>query len=144
MTVREMRSEDMEQVTKLAGQLGYPSTVAEMSTRFQKMSESKSHALFVATEMGTNVLGWLQVNCEADTLISEPRAEITALVVDESARGQNIGKLLLERAERWAKDNLLQLVRVRSNVKRTDAHRFYLREGYEIQKSWHLFVKELK
>ncbi len=142
MEIREMRHGDIEEVTKLAQQLGYPNTREEIENRFDAVSRSGDHALFVACEV--DVVGWAQINREAATLLSDPRAEITALVVDEAARGQNIGKLLLAHAERWAKGRSLHIVRLRSNVKRTDAHRFYLREGYDIQKSWHLFVKELK
>jgi GNAT superfamily N-acetyltransferase len=71
-------------------------------------------------------------------------ADIGALVVDTKVRNQGIGASLMTTAEKWATDRNLKLMRVRSNMKRTDAHRFYQRQGYEIVKSWHLFTKALK
>lgn len=138
----DMQLEDIEQVTKLAEQLGYPCTPQQMTSRFSLLHKHADHGLFVVKE-DARVLGWVHVNRDSASLLSEPRAEVTALVVDESMRGQKIGSLLLQKAEAWAKSQGLALVRLRSNLKRTEAHRFYLREGYQIQKSWHLFVKEI-
>lgn len=138
----DMQLEDIAQVTKLAEQLGYPCTIEQMTSRFSFLHKHPDHGLFVVRE-DARVLGWVHVNRDSASLLSEPRAEITALVVDESERGKKIGILLLQKAEAWAKSQGLSLVRLRSNIKRTDAHRFYLRENYKIQKTWHLFVKEL-
>lgn len=138
----DMQLEDIEKVTKLAKQLGYPSTPEQIRERFAAIHKHPDHGLFVVRE-DDRLLGWVHVNRDSASLLSEPRAEITALVVDETERGKKLGTLLLQKAETWAKSQDLTLVRLRSNLKRTDAHRFYLREGYEIQKTWHLFVKEL-
>jgi GNAT superfamily N-acetyltransferase len=64
-------------------------------------------------------------------------------VVDEKLRGLGLGAALVKAAEDWAKEKKLSLVRVRSNIIRESAHRFYQREGYHIKKSWHLFTKAL-
>jgi len=77
------------------------------------------------------------------SLIEEPHAEVAALVVNENFRGHGIGKSLLQAAETWAKEKQVKLIRLRSNVKRTDAHRFYLKEGYETSKASNLFTKLL-
>ncbi len=63
--------------------------------------------------------------------------------VDESSRGHGIGKALLVAAESWALGNQLLLVRIRSNLIRSDAHQFYQKQGYSVKKSWHLFTKSL-
>lgn len=93
--------------------------------------------------LGHQVVGWIQVNKEAQSILSEPRVEVSALVVDESYRGHGIGKALLVAAERWAIENQLLLVRIRSNLIRSDAHQFYQKQGYSVKKSWHLFTKSL-
>jgi len=89
------------------------------------------------------VLGWIHLTVETPSLLGEPRADVSGLIVDESHRGSGIGKALLHAGEAWAKSKGLTLIRIRTNTKRTDAHRFYGREGYAIQKSWHLFTKEV-
>lgn len=142
MKIQEMKLDDLTQVTKLAAQLGYPFPLDEIRERFAEVSGSPVHKLYVARD-GDLVCGWIQVCKERETLLSEPRAEITALVVDEAVRGQGTGRLLVRAAEDWALANDLRLIRLRSNVIRDEAHQFYKRVGYEEKKRWCLFVKEL-
>jgi GNAT superfamily N-acetyltransferase len=54
---------------------------------------------------------------------------ISALVVDEGARGGGIGALLLAAAERGRSPGRSQL-ELSSSLKREGAHRFYLAQGY--------------
>jgi PhnO protein len=56
---------------------------------------------------------------------------ITALVVGEAARGHGVGRALVAEAERRLEVLGCALVEVTSNQKRTDAHDFYRRLGYE-------------
>ncbi len=53
------------------------------------------------------------------------------MVVDGALRGQGIGAELVAAAERLLAERGCQLVEVTSNLRRTDAHRFWEREGYE-------------
>ncbi len=138
-----MQSVHLNQVTLLSDQLGYPCTINEITKRFYEISKSSRHALFVAIDDKNNVCGWIQVNQEMATLVADERAEISALIVDEKMRGKNIGSLLVKEAENWALTQKLSFMRVRSNITRDKAHRFYLREGYTLAKSWHLFTKSL-
>lgn len=137
-----MKFEDLEQVTVLAAQLGYPFSLEEIRNRFFEVSVSPMHKLYVAKDADV-VTGWIQVCKERETLLSEPRAEITALVVDETVRGKGTGRLLVRAAEAWAQSQGLKLMRLRSNVKRNESHEFYKRVGYEEQKRSCLFVKGL-
>ena len=57
--------------------------------------------------------------------------EIQELVVLPQMRGLNVGKQLLEWAEAEARLNGASLMELSSGKVRTDAHRFYQREGYE-------------
>jgi GNAT superfamily N-acetyltransferase len=129
--IRHMKSEDLEAVTLLAVQLGYPNTVQDMKARFKRIEALPGYGLFVAKSAEGAVIGWAQINQEAEAILNEAKAELTALVVDEKYRGQGIGSALLKRAEEWAKGNGLALIRLRSSNHREGAHRFYLREGYE-------------
>ena len=77
------------------------------------------------------------------SLLSDQGADIGALVVSAEARSHGIGKLLLAEGEFWARSKGFKSLWVRSNTKRTNAHRFYQREGYRFVKSWNLFTKDL-
>ncbi len=142
MQITEMQPNDLEQVAALASQLGYSCSLNDLRRRYGLIQPRPSHALLVAKK-GTQVLGWIHLTIETPSLLGEPRADVSGLVVDEACRGRGIGKALLQAGEAWAKSKGLSLVRIRTNTKRTDAHRFYGREGYAIQKSWHLFTKEV-
>ncbi len=143
MVIVEMEMSDLEKVSQLAAQLGYPEPIEKIQTRFAQVKKLTTHQLYVAKNDENSVLGWILINKTSATILAEPGAEITALVVDESYQNKGVGAALIKKAEAWAKANELSLVRVRSNVIRTDAHRFYQRNGYSLKKSWHLFVKEL-
>lgn len=144
MKIEKMGAEDLVEVTLLAEQLGYPNSIEDIKTRFQSLQDSQDYALFVAKNDSGKVIGYIQINREIHTLVAAPRAEVAALVVNQTERSKGIGSALLKRAEGWAKTKNLGLVRIRSNVKRTDAHRFYQRNGYQIPKSWHLFTKNIE
>ena len=66
---------------------------------------------------------------------------IEGLVVDRTYRGRGIGKLLLTRAEEWARANGCLLVRLRSTAARIDAHLFYEHLGYVKVKTQFSFAK---
>ena len=142
MQIGEMRLEDLERVTVLAAQLGYAYSYEVIRERFAEVSVSSLHKLLVARVDGS-VCGWVQVCKERETLLSDPRAEITALVVDETVRGKGVGRKLVRAAEEWALGQGLRLMRLRSNVIRTEAHEFYRRVGYVEQKLSCLFVREI-
>lgn len=57
--------------------------------------------------------------------------EIQELVVMPQARGLNVGHKLLAWAEEEARRAGAEMTELSTSVKRHDAHRFYLREGYE-------------
>jgi GNAT superfamily N-acetyltransferase len=60
-----------------------------------------------------------------------PVGRIPVLVVAEDARGQNIGRMLVEAVEQWCRDEGCQLIEVTSNDRRAAAHAFYRHMGYE-------------
>jgi GNAT superfamily N-acetyltransferase len=64
--------------------------------------------------------------------------------VDEAHRGTGIGKALLKRAETWARDQGHRVLRIRSNVVRTEAHAFYESMGYGHTKTSNVFVKDIE
>lgn len=141
--IEKMTFADLQNVAHLAAQLGYPHSLSEIQSRFLKMVNHSSYALFVSKDESGKITGYVQVNREPNTLLAGDRAEVSAMVVDSGLRSKGIGKALLAHAERWAKENELGLMRIRSNVNRMEAHKFYEKQQYQIKKSWHLFSKNL-
>ena len=140
--VRPAKESDAEALAHLACELGYPTTASQVLERLCAVKGDDSRETFVAADDRGKILGWIQV-AEARSLESEPRAEITGLVVDSRHRGAGIGQQLVEQGEAWARAKGFEVIGVRSNVTRERAHSFYQRLGYAVVKSQKVFRKPL-
>lgn len=140
--IRRARIEDADGIAALCGQLGYPTTAAEGTERLRAVLAHDDMAVFVAEADGA-VVGWIHMfGCER--LESDPSAEIGGFVVADGHRGLGVGAELIAAGEQWAKERGYELVRVRSNVIRERAHRFYQRAGYVLSKRQAVFTKNLE
>jgi GNAT superfamily N-acetyltransferase len=140
--VRRARLTHAKRVAELSGQLGYPATEKQMKGRLRDVIKDRDAACFVALSRDGGLIGWIHVSC-TPLLEVEQRAEVNGLVVDEAARSQGAGALLLVAGERWAGGKRCRSMSVRSNVLRERAHGFYLRNGYEHYKTQKAFRKGL-
>jgi len=139
VSVRKMETGDAEVVAGLIVQLGYARSVDEVVGWIEGL-EPERGAAFVAC-LGDEVVGWIEVSTQVH-LQYEPYALIGGLVVNDEVRGRGIGRLLCERAEAWAWEQGVGAMRVTSRSTRPDAHRFYLRDGYETVKTSVVFEKK--
>jgi GNAT superfamily N-acetyltransferase len=135
-----MTPEDLGEVARLSGELGYPLDSSEALRRFQALSPS-AHGLFVA-EADHRVLGWIHVTAE-ETLTDEPKSVIDALIVDESTRSRGIGRRLVAEGETWAAARGHKTLRVRTRITRDRAHHFYRKAGFALDKTQHVFDKDV-
>lgn len=137
--------EDADALAELAGQLGYPVTTPEMRDRIAAIQcQDATAEIWIARNGGEEkILGWIHLAREPLSALVPAKAEILALVVDQAERGKGIGSTLVKFAEIWAKERGILTVRVRSNIARKEAHRFYQREGYSLGKTSHVFTKDL-
>ena len=140
-SIRPATTDDAAAIATLSGQLGYPATEEEIRGRLRTLEAGGSTEVLVAESEG-HIDGWIAVRADL-SLETGPFAEIVGLVVDESARGKGIGATLVAAAEDWAKEHGHTRIRVRSNVVREAAHRFYERLGYRTKKQQQVFDKDL-
>ena len=141
VAIRPARGGDAEDLARLSTQLGYPMTARDAGTRLDAIADHADHVLLVA-DAGAGVAGWLQVSLPR-IFESPPVAEIAGLVVDEACRGGGIGAALVAAAADWARGHGCRALRVRTNVIREGALRFYEREGFGRIKSQHVLEKAL-
>ena len=134
---------DAPQIAQLCQQLGYPASLVEIQRRLSQIVGEEQHALYVAEAAGGRVLGWIH-GYVCHLVEVEPHVEIGGLVVDEDYRRSGIGRLLVGEIENWAAAKGCSAMRLRSNVVRKDAHRFYVNLGYEIVKRQLAFRKVLR
>lgn len=140
--IRPVLAGDATALAELSGQLGYPSTPADITHRLDDMAANPHAAVLVAVASGERVVGWVQVERVA-SLATSDSAHIGGLVVDEAHRSGGIGALLLAAAEEWARRHGARSMSVASRIVRERAHRFYERAGYRLRKTSHTFVKPL-
>jgi GNAT superfamily N-acetyltransferase len=142
LKIRRAKNSDAPRLASLAGQLGYPTTPAQLRERFRRIHPASQHAIFVAESAKDGVIGWLHVSRQP-LLEEELRAEVNGLVVADGQRSLGAGARLLAAAEEWASKRGCKGMSVRSNVIRERAHKFYERNGYEHYKTQKSFRKPL-
>lgn len=140
--LRPMQAGDAGEVAELTCQLGYGVTPAEVIERLAQVVGDPDHQVLVAEAGEGRLLGWVHVH-GSRLIEAEPAAEIGGLVVAEDARRAGVGRALLAATEEWAIQSGHRLVRVRSNVVREGAHRFYEALGYVVAKTSYTFERTL-
>lgn len=142
ISIRPARGDDVAALAELSTQLGYPADADTLRLRLTGVRDQGVGEIFVAADAQDRVLGWTHVVPRLH-LEESPFAELAGLVVGDGARGAGVGAVLLHAAEQWARQHGFTHFRVRSNVVRERAHRFYLREGYVERKRQVVFDKPL-
>ena len=139
--IRPARAGDAFALADLSAQLGYVVDADEIAERLARVRAQGMGEVFVA-EVDARVVGWTHVVPRLQ-LEDPAHAELAGLVVAEGARGARVGAALLAAAEGWARAQRFTLLRVRSNVVRERAHRFYERAGYCRVKQQAVFHKSI-
>jgi GNAT superfamily N-acetyltransferase len=87
-------------------------------------------AVLVAERDGA-VVGCLSTSVMRVLHRPAPVGRISMMVVDEALRSQGIGAALVREAERVLAEQGCYMIEVTSHVRRTEAHRFYEKLGYD-------------
>jgi GNAT superfamily N-acetyltransferase len=90
--------------------------------------EDPSAAVLVAEHRG-ELLGLCTAYLDLNSVRFGPRCWVEDLAVSPEYRSQGVGKALLDRAKEWARERGGTHLELDSADSRTDAHRFYEREG---------------
>lgn len=141
MIIRDAVLKDASAIVDLLKQLEF-----EKSTGFieNRLTQTKDKSLYrnLVVEIDEKIVAlmtihfWIQIGLEGKT------CTISFFVVDKDIRSQGIGKYMEEYCTKLAKGNGCSNVEVYSSEKRTDAHRFYERQGYKHMEKF--FIKELE
>ncbi len=126
--VRAASRADAPAVRELLAELGYP-TSGDLDSRLRRWTSPPERRLLLAVET-TDVLGLLALATTPRLESDRWWAQVVALVVSSSVRGQGVGTALVQRAETLSADAGCDAVIINSSRARTDAHAFYKRLGY--------------
>jgi len=140
-TIRPAAAADAAVLAELATELGYSTSPNEMAARLATIGPDAT--VLVACEPLDRVVAWGHVEVRR-TLVEPLSAQVMGLVVAEDSRSAGIGLGLLSALEAWAIARECARMLVGTRVTRERAHRFYEREGYELLKTSHFFVKPLQ
>jgi GNAT superfamily N-acetyltransferase len=141
VSIRRLSVDDAEAAAGLSGQLGYSCSAEDLRERIEELSRTADRVAFAAVTAG-QIIGWIDAAMERH-LQYAASAVIGGLVVREDMRGLGVGKRLCLEVEEWARSKSVPVVRVRSQIKREAAHRFYLRDGYRKVKTSFVFEKSV-
>lgn len=140
--IRPARLEDAAAIAALAGELGYPASADDIARRLRNLLDRPEEQVLVAELVPGGVVGWIH-GSEEFLLEYDRRALILGLVVGEAHRARGVGRELVAAVEAWAGGRGMDLIGVRSNVVREEAHPFYERLGYRRVKTQHAYRKAL-
>ncbi len=128
-TVREVRPGDRGAMLRLLAELGYPSDAEIMERRLGRIEHEPSVQVLVAERDGAVIA---LVSLHVLHLIERPPlGRLSAIVVGEPLRRSGVGRALIERVEREARDAGCDRLEVTSGEWREDAHAFYRALGFE-------------
>lgn len=131
--VREAAPADAEEVIRLFVQLGHPQPDGSAASRLAAFYAAGDRVLVAASSHSLHdgkLLGAATLHVTPELHRAGPIGRMTAVVVDEPARGRGIGRMLIKAAETYFAEHGCAMVEVTSNKKRLDAHRFYEQLGY--------------
>ena len=129
--IRPAAAADALTIGRLLDQLGYPNDASEIPGRIERLHARPGTAVLVAEDESGELLGVVTVHLFDALHATEPAAWLTALVVEEKARGQGVGSALVARAEQWAIEHGAHRISLTSALHRERAHEFYKARDYE-------------
>lgn len=131
VTTRDSSRKDIPELAALTVGLGYPTTRKEMAERMKAFVSNPDYKTIVA-EKDNKVIGYigmLRINYWEK---NGCYIKIQTLVVKETARKTGAGKILINCAEKWARENNADLLALTcgNKAEREAAHKFYPKMGF--------------
>ena len=139
IAIRQISQGDIKIVQQLMYELGYPLDEKELLFNINMINQK--NGIILVAELGRNVVGCLSAVINV-TLAEGMFGEIVSLVVSKEYRGSGIGKCLVKQAENWLKPKV-EKIRIRANIVRLEAHKFYKALGYKEVKTQISFIKSV-
>jgi GNAT superfamily N-acetyltransferase len=127
--IRDAEDRDAPAIASLCAQLGYPTPAEAVGPRIDRV-RADGQARVVVAVVEDAALGFATVHLRSTINHEAPIGQLTLLVVDEQARGQGIGRMLVAESEAWARGRGCKRFVVTTALRRADAHTFYERLGY--------------
>lgn len=127
--IRSTTTDDIAPIALMCQELGYSTSEQDVQERLRRFEQDTERVVYVAYLPDESIIGCIHAYV-SESLLTGRRAEIDGLIVNEPHRRCGAGRLLMQSAEQWAKEQGCDSVYVRSNIVRQEAHIFYQKIGY--------------
>jgi predicted N-acetyltransferase YhbS len=130
VTIREAQEADAVALAELLTELGYPSKISFARKHIRRSQAFHNQSVILVADHLKAVVGFVAMN--RFEVLPYPYAwlRITAMCVTADHRHTGIGRALEASTRRMAASLDCSCIEVTSNIRRTDAHRFYKKLGY--------------
>jgi GNAT superfamily N-acetyltransferase len=136
LQIREAAAGDLPALLKLYGQLGMDDgqvlALEKAEQIFLRIGNYPDYRIYLAEQGGKPVGTFALLIMDNLGHLGAPSAILEDVVVDESCRGQGIGQLMMAFATSLCREKGCYKFFFSSNIKRSEAHRFYENLGFEI------------
>ncbi|MDW0116804.1 GNAT family N-acetyltransferase [Sporosarcina thermotolerans] len=129
--IREVQQTDYKDLVELMSELGYPTTLEELTKRMELLRKNVDYEALVVVK-NNQVIGFAGL-CKALAFeFTGIYVRIIAFVVSSKQRKQGIGTMLLKACEEWAIQQGAVAMTLNSGNRdeRQTAHIFYTSNGY--------------
>lgn len=132
MIIRKCELSDIAGVYELIkNELGYLNiTENDVLKRFILMNSLGDYNVLIAENNGV-VCGFISTVKEISLEVDGEFLRVIGLAVKEKYQRSGIGSALLRAVEKSALEHKFGVITLSSNFKRTDAHKFYEKQGYK-------------
>jgi N-acetylglutamate synthase-like GNAT family acetyltransferase len=130
MKIRPAQLTDKNAIIELLSQMDYPNTESFIEQKLIYLLNDKSEFIAVM-EDEEKVIAFISIHIIPQIATPGDFARISYLSVNNNYRSKGIGKLMEEYCVQVAKENNCQMIELHSNARRTEAHKFYFRQGYK-------------
>lgn len=137
--IRAFQNDDIEALAELTNQLGYETSVDQMSARMNQVRSLDNYWTFVAVA-DQQVVGYIGFNKNYFWEQDGSFIRIQALVISKECRRMGIGEKLIDSAEKKAREVGAKLIILNSGNKpeREAAHKFYPKMGFEAKSTGYI------
>ena len=136
---------DAQEIQSISNfELGYDVNLDIVKKQIRKLTNDNKHNIIIGfeNEQTRKIIGFVHAELY-ESLYMDTGLNILGLAVDSNFQGQGIGKKLMSAIEDYALKNNISYIRLNSNVRRIDAHRFYESIGYVCDKTQKRLIKKL-
>ena len=136
---------DAQEIQSISNfELGYDVNLDIVKKQIRKLTNDNKHNIIIGfeNEQTRKIIGFVHAELY-ESLYMDTGLNILGLAVDSNFQGQGIGKKLMSAIEDYALKNNISYVRLNSNIRRIEAHKFYESIGYVCDKTQKRLIKKL-